>query len=166
MNRFSKDQFFVDDLLPPTFYDFIQCGLMVAGAVVLVCVGSPMIIIILVPLVPFFLYLRRSFLQTSREVKRLDALRRSPVFSHIAESLDGLTTIRAYGKLNDFKVEHKALVDAHTRPDFAFMAASRWLGFRLDVTVVALMTASTFGAVAAAQYGLGGSPEALSAGVM
>lgn len=166
LNRFSKDQFFVDDLLPPTFYDFIQCGLMVGGAVVLVCIGSPMIVIILIPLVPFFLYLRRAFLQTSREVKRLDALCRSPVFSHISESLDGLTTIRAFGKLLQFKSQHKALVDAHTRPDFAFMAASRWLGFRLDGTVVALMTASTFGAVAAAKYKLGGSPEALSAGVM
>ena len=41
MNRFSKDQMFVDDMLPQTMFDAFQCGLMVLGAVVVVCIGSP-----------------------------------------------------------------------------------------------------------------------------
>ena len=104
---------------------------------------------------------------------------RSPLFSHISESLDGLTTIRynifaaiflifnsAYGKLNEFKNEHKRRLDAHTRASFSYISSARWLGFRLDVIVVVLLAASTFGAVIALNYKIGGDPAALSAGVM
>lgn len=166
LNRFSKDQHFIDDVLPFVMYDFVQCTLMVLAAIVVVIVGSPIIAVCLVPLVPYFLALRRYFLRTSREVKRLDALCRSPVFSLISETLDGLTTIRAYNRLQSFQDRHKVLIDAHTRADFAFMASSRWLGFRLDVSVVALLAASTFGATIAKQFRFGGSPEALAAGLM
>mmetsp|Transcript_15128 Transcript_15128/g.22753 ORF Transcript_15128/g.22753 Transcript_15128/m.22753 type:complete len:715 (+) Transcript_15128:462-2606(+) len=166
LNRFSKDMHFVDDMLPFTFYDFVQCALMVLAAIIVVCIGSPVITISLLPLGPYFLYLRKTFLKTSREVKRLDALSRSPVFSLISETLDGLTTIRAYDRVFDFQDIHKSLVDIHTRADFSFSSASRWFGFRLDAAVVVLLAASTFGAVVANQYGIGGSPEALAAGIM
>ena len=68
LNRFSKDMGFVDDMLPMTFYDFFQCLFMVVGAVVVVCIGAPIITIVLIPIVPFFVYLRNYFLRTSREV--------------------------------------------------------------------------------------------------
>ena len=166
LNRFSKDQHFIDDMLPFIFYDFVQCTLMVLAAIVVVCVGSPIIAVILLPLVWYFLSLRWYFLRTSREVKRLDALCRSPLFSLISESLDGLTTIRAFGVLQKFQAQHKVLLDAHTRADFSFMSSARWLGFRLDVSVVILLAASTFGAAVANQFNIGGSSEALAAGLM
>jgi ATP-binding cassette subfamily C (CFTR/MRP) protein 4 len=157
---------FVDDLLPQTMFDAFHCGLMVLGAVVVVCIGSPSITLILIPIVPIFLYLRMYFVKSSRELKRLDALHRSPLFSHIAESLDGLTTLRAYGTVKVFQEQHKRLLDQHTRADFAFMSSSRWLGVRLDLIVCLLLAAATFGATYVSSLGVWSSPEALVAGVM
>ena len=86
LNRFAKDTTLVDDMLSFTLYDFIQCALMVLGACI---VQWPLrvhhyIFLALVPLV-VLRALRNYFLNTSRELKRIEALSRSPVFSHLSE---------------------------------------------------------------------------------
>jgi hypothetical protein len=43
------------------------------------------------------------YLNTSRELKRLDALAFSPIFQHYAESLNGLPTIRAFQRQQLFE---------------------------------------------------------------
>jgi ABC-type multidrug transport system fused ATPase/permease subunit len=166
INRFSKDTTLIDDNLPGTLYDFFQCTLMVVGAVVVVCSGSPVIFVALLPLVWYFHSLRSYFLQTSREIKRIEALSRSPVFSHLSETLDGLVTIRALNRKQIFLDMHKLLVNNNCRAFFAFIATSRWLGFRLDVIATVLLMVSTFGAVACAEAELAVDPNLLAVGIM
>lgn len=43
------------------------------------------------------------YLNTSRELKRLDALAFSPIFQHYGESLAGLPTIRAFQRQQLFE---------------------------------------------------------------
>ena len=166
LNRFAKDTTLVDDMLPFTMYDFVQCALMVLGACVVVAAGAPYIFIALVPLILYFGALRRYFLNTSREVKRIEALSRSPVFSHLSETLDGLCTIRALNRKEIFLDMHKALVNDNCRAFFCFIAASRWLGFRLDAIVTVLLMVSTFGAVAMNESNLDVDPNLLAVGIM
>lgn len=166
LNRFSKDTTLIDDMLPFTMYDFIQCSLMVLGAILVVCAGSPFIFLALLPLVWYFYSLRKYFLKTSREVKRIEALSRSPVFSHLSETLDGLVTIRALNRKQIFLDMHKVLINDNCRAFFSFIAASRWLGFRLDVIVTVLLMLSTFGAVACKEADLAVDPNLLAVGIM
>lgn len=99
----------MDDLLPLTFLDFIQTLLLVVSVIAVAAAVIPWILIPLVPLSIIFVVLRRYFLETSRDVKRLESTTRSPVFSHLSSSLQGLWTIRAY------KAEERCqeLFDAH-----------------------------------------------------
>ncbi|KAI9987887.1 hypothetical protein PInf_024142 [Phytophthora infestans] len=48
---------------------------------------------------------QRYFVKTSRELQRLDSISRSPIFALLSETLDGLSTIRAFGVQKRF-VEH------------------------------------------------------------
>lgn len=59
----------------------------------------------------FFICFGRYYLATSRELKRLDAVSRSPIFAWFSESLNGLSTIRAFGQQNLFIQNNERRVD-------------------------------------------------------
>ena len=73
---------------------------------------------------------------------------------------------RAFKRTNDFIQVNYANLDKNTSAHFAFMSCARWLGFRLDVLVVALILLCTFGAVAAKEYGAPIAPTLLAIGIM
>uniref|UniRef100_A0A3P9JMH4 Cystic fibrosis transmembrane conductance regulator n=1 Tax=Oryzias latipes TaxID=8090 RepID=A0A3P9JMH4_ORYLA len=114
LNRFSKDIGQLDSLLPLTFVDFVQVFLQILGVVAVAASVIPWILIPVLPLLLVFIFLRRYFLKTSREIKRLEGTTRSPVFSHLSSSLQGLWTIRAFGAEERFQREFDAHQDLHS----------------------------------------------------
>ncbi|XP_054643011.1 ATP-binding cassette sub-family C member 4-like isoform X2 [Dunckerocampus dactyliophorus] len=132
LNRFSKDIGYLDSLLPWTFVDFTQVFLQVVGVIVVSSIIIPWILVPFVPLLVVFLCLRRYFLQTSRDIKRLEATTRSPVFSHLSSSLQGLSTIRAFKVQERFQKMFDDYQDRHSEAWFLFLTTSRWLAVRLD----------------------------------
>uniref|UniRef100_A0A4W6BLM0 Multidrug resistance-associated protein 4 n=1 Tax=Lates calcarifer TaxID=8187 RepID=A0A4W6BLM0_LATCA len=132
LNRFSKDIGQLDSNLPWTFVDFIQVFLQILGVIAVSASVIPWILIPVLPLLLIFLYLRRYFLQTSRDIKRLESTTRSPVFSHLSSSLQGLWTIRAFGAEERFQKAFDAHQDLHSAAWFLFLTTSRWFAVRLD----------------------------------
>lgn len=128
-----------------------QVFLQILGVIAVSVSVIPWILIPVVPLLLVFLYLRRYFLQTSRNIKRLESTSecptmcasrlhryhvqyacwvlvklvalslffifpaaRSPVFSHLSSSLQGLWTIRAFGAEERFQKAFDAHQDLHS----------------------------------------------------
>uniref|UniRef100_A0A5F4WLL8 Multidrug resistance-associated protein 4 n=1 Tax=Callithrix jacchus TaxID=9483 RepID=A0A5F4WLL8_CALJA len=147
LNRFSKDIGHLDDLLPLTFLDFIQTLLQVVGVVSVAVAVIPWIAIPLVPLGIVFIFLRRYFLETSRDVKRLESTTRSPVFSHLSSSLQGLWTIRAYKAEERCQELFDAHQDLHSEAWFLFLTTSRWLAVRLDAICAMFVIVVAFGSL-------------------
>ncbi|XP_035600972.2 ATP-binding cassette sub-family C member 4-like [Oncorhynchus keta] len=145
LNRFSKDIGQLDAALPWTFVDFIQIFLQIIGVVAVAASVIPWILIPLVPLVIVFLFLRRYFLQTSRDVKRLESTTRSPVFSHLSSSLQGLWTIRAFRAEERFQNTFDTYQDLHSESWFLFLVTSRWFAVRLDGMCAVFVTITAFG---------------------
>ncbi|VDK42673.1 unnamed protein product [Taenia asiatica] len=81
------------------------------------------------------------FVTTSRQLKRLDSVSKSPIFSHFAETLLGVDTIRAYGLCDLFVNSSDTRVDANNRALFGTLITNRWLSMVLE-TVGNLMTLS------------------------
>uniref|UniRef100_A0A674EFR8 Cystic fibrosis transmembrane conductance regulator n=1 Tax=Salmo trutta TaxID=8032 RepID=A0A674EFR8_SALTR len=144
LNRFSKDIGQLDAALPWTFVDFIQIFLQIIGVIAVAASVIPWILIPLVPLVIVFLFLRRYFLQTSRDVKRLESTTRSPVFSHLSSSLQGLWTIRAFRAEERFQNTFDAYQDLHSESWFLFLVTSRWFAVRLDGMCAVFVTITAF----------------------
>uniref|UniRef100_A0A8C7DBA5 Cystic fibrosis transmembrane conductance regulator n=1 Tax=Oncorhynchus kisutch TaxID=8019 RepID=A0A8C7DBA5_ONCKI len=134
LNRFSKDIGQLDAALPWTFVDFIQIFLQIIGVVAVAASVIPWILIPLVPLVIVFLFLRRYFLQTSRDVKRLESTTRSPVFSHLSSSLQGLWTIRAFRAEERFQNTFDTYQDLHSEVE----AGSVGLALSYAVTLMGM----------------------------
>ena len=138
-----------------TFYDFLQCVTWCAASILLACIINPFVFLVVAPLLAGFVRLRRFFLKTSREVKRLDAVSRSPIYSSLSETLAGLVAVRAFGQAGNFQRRFLGRLDKNTRSYFAFICTSRWLGYRLDAMSFLLLAACTL--LAAAAYESSGS---------
>ena len=76
---------------------------------------------------------------------------RSPVFSHLSASLQGLQTIRAFGVQEKFVEEFDNHQDLHTEAWFLFLTASRWLAVRLDWLCAMFVAAVSFSCVLASE---------------
>jgi ABC-type multidrug transport system fused ATPase/permease subunit len=111
MNRFSADLDRVDVSLPDIVSQFLQNLFQIGGAVFVACIGSPYVLISMAPVLLIFFLIQKYFRKSSREVKRLDAISRSPLLSLFSETINGLSTIRAFKqvemflKLNDLALE-------------------------------------------------------------
>ncbi|XP_015476089.1 multidrug resistance-associated protein 4 isoform X4 [Parus major] len=147
LNRFSKDIGHLDDLLPLTFLDFVQTLLQIFGVVAVAVAVIPWILIPLIPLFIIFIFLRRYFLDTSRDIKRLESTTRSPVFSHLSSSLQGLWTIRALKAEERFQKLFDAHQDLHSEAWFLFLTTSRWFAVRLDAICAIFVIVVAFGSL-------------------
>ncbi|NXA67055.1 MRP4 protein, partial [Mohoua ochrocephala] len=147
LNRFSKDIGHLDDLLPLTFLDFVQTLLQIFGVVAVAVAVIPWILIPLIPLFILFIFLRRYFLDTSRDIKRLESTTRSPVFSHLSSSLQGLWTIRALKAEERFQKLFDAHQDLHSEAWFLFLTTSRWFAVRLDAICAVFVIVVAFGSL-------------------
>uniref|UniRef100_A0A673JK08 Multidrug resistance-associated protein 4-like n=1 Tax=Sinocyclocheilus rhinocerous TaxID=307959 RepID=A0A673JK08_9TELE len=145
LNRFAKDIGHLDSLLPWTFVDFIQVFLQIIGVIAVASSVIPWILIPVIPLLIAFLFLRRYFLRTSRDVKRIESTTRSPVFSHLSSSLQGLWTIRAFKAEERFQQTFDAHQDLHSEAWFLFLTTSRWFAVRLDGMCSVFVTITAFG---------------------
>ena len=103
LNRFSNDIGCVDELLPKTFLLAIHKLLLMLTLIVIPIATNLLLLFAVVPLSGLVVYISKYYLQTSRELKRLESICRSPVVSHISETLIGLDTIRTRGRQRDFE---------------------------------------------------------------
>ena len=90
-------------------------------------------ILFALPLFVFSVYRCRKFYsKTSREVKRLESIARSPVYSHFQETLSGLVHIRAYGLLDRMMERFEEKVDDNMKLFIHLYALLPWLMLRLN----------------------------------
>ena len=99
----------------------------------------------IIPLGALYLWIQKYYLRTSRELKRLDSVSRSPIYAHFQESLNGISTIRAYRQIKRFSLENEWRVDANLRAYFPSINANRWLAVRLEfIGSVIILSAASF----------------------
>ncbi|XP_029471843.1 cystic fibrosis transmembrane conductance regulator [Rhinatrema bivittatum] len=155
LNRFSKDIAILDDLLPLTMFDFIQLVLIVVGAITVVSIIEPYILLATIPVIIAFILLRAYFLQTSQQLKQLESEARSPIFTHLITTLKGLWTLRAFGRQPYFEtLFHKAL-NLHTANWFLYLSTLRWFQMRIEMIFVIFFSAVTFISIATTGDGEG-----------
>ena len=105
LNRFSKDVGFMDESLFEMFHEAFQQFFMLVMSLLIPAAANYWIFLAAIPLVMLSVYYGRYCTLTSREVARLEAINRSHVYSHFCLTLEGLVTIRAYQKQNNFVQE-------------------------------------------------------------
>ncbi|XP_077976273.1 ATP-binding cassette sub-family C member 4-like [Styela clava] len=144
LNRFSKDMGQIDELLPITFVDFLWIFGAIVSVVILTSVVNYFVILLIIPFTIYFLWLRSYYLRTSRDIKRLEGSCRSPVFSLLSSTLQGLLTVRAFGVQQQFEDKFHEYQDLHSASWFLFLVGTRWFGLRLDLITATFISAVAF----------------------
>jgi len=75
----------------------------------------------------------------------LDSITKSPIFAQFSETLNGLSTIRAYSLDKLFQEVNNSKIDNNIEAYYVLTSANRWLGIRLEFIGTILVTfAATF----------------------
>ncbi|XP_042894914.1 ATP-binding cassette sub-family C member 4-like isoform X1 [Parasteatoda tepidariorum] len=147
LNRCSRDLGIIDDVIPPTAFDTIEIFCNIMGIICVVAIVEYLLLIPTLVISIAFIFIRRFYLPTARDVKRYEGITRSPVFSHLSTSLYGLTTIRAFKVQQPFEVSFDHYQDQHTATWFMFISVTRWFGIVLDWLCVIYITFVTWSMV-------------------
>ncbi|XP_046746881.1 ATP-binding cassette sub-family C member 4-like isoform X4 [Diprion similis] len=134
LNRFSKDVGTMDELLPTTMLESLQILLKMVGSFTMVAVVNPWMTIPIIIICGTIYMIALFYIKTAQDIKRFEGIAKSPVFSHVSLTLDGLTTIRSRGPSEQLLLRKKfdRLQDKHTGAWYLTVAGTTVLGLMLD----------------------------------
>ncbi|XP_055381053.1 probable multidrug resistance-associated protein lethal(2)03659 [Condylostylus longicornis] len=145
LNRFSKDVDSIDSTLPSVLLDCVHFFTDIFAILVMVVVVNKWFLIPAVIMGVLFFFMRCCYINTSRSIKRIESINRSPIYSHINQTFQGLTTIRASFAQNEMTEEFYKHNNCHTSAWYLFLATTRafalWLEF-FCVVFIAIVTYS------------------------
>jgi ATP-binding cassette subfamily C (CFTR/MRP) protein 2 len=79
------------------------------------------------------LFLQGYYFSTAKELMRINGTTKSLVANHLAESVAGAMTIRAFEEEERFFAKNLVLVDTNASPFFHSFSANEWLIQRLEI---------------------------------
>ncbi|XP_051024187.1 LOW QUALITY PROTEIN: multidrug resistance-associated protein 1 [Acomys russatus] len=132
VNRFSKELDTVDSMIPQVIKMFMGSLFSVIGAVIVILLATPIAAVIIPPLGLVYFFVQRFYVASSRQLKRLESVSRSPVYSHFNETLLGVSVIRAFEEQERFIRQSDLKVDENQKAYYPSIVANRWLAVRLE----------------------------------
>uniref|UniRef100_A0A665WLN5 Multidrug resistance-associated protein 1 n=1 Tax=Echeneis naucrates TaxID=173247 RepID=A0A665WLN5_ECHNA len=158
VNRFAKEMDTIDSVIPSIIKMFIGSMFNVLGACVVILIATPLVAIIIPFLGLLYFFVQRFYVASSRQLKRLESVSRSPIYSHFNETLLGTSVIRAFGEQARFIYESDRRVDHNQKAYYPGIVANRWLAVRLEFVGNCIVSFAALFAVIAR--------ESLSPGIM
>lgn len=144
LNRFSRDIGCIDVFLPCAMMDCILFFTEFTAIICLVAVVNYWLLLPTAIMGLLFYGLRHVYTNTARSIKRVEALTRSPIFSHANASFQGLTTIRAFGAEKMLAYEFDKHQDLNTSAWYLFLATTRAFALWLELVCVLYIAVVTF----------------------
>nr|XP_023396693.1 multidrug resistance-associated protein 1 isoform X3 [Loxodonta africana] len=132
VNRFSKELDTVDSMIPQVIKMFMGSLFSVVGACIIILLATPIAAVIIPPLGLIYFFVQRFYVASSRQLKRLESVSRSPVYSHFSETLLGVSVIRAFEEQERFIRQSDLKVDENQKAYYPSIVANRWLAVRLE----------------------------------
>jgi ATP-binding cassette subfamily C (CFTR/MRP) protein 4 len=81
MNRFTKDTYVLDEILPNTFIDFLQTFCIIIGVCLVIAVINPLTLVCLVFMIPLMFIVCKYMLKCAIEARRMEIATKGPVLT-------------------------------------------------------------------------------------
>ncbi|XP_058021721.1 ATP-binding cassette sub-family C member 3 isoform X2 [Ahaetulla prasina] len=132
INRFSKDIYVIDEVIPPTILMFLGTFFNSVSTMIVIIASTPLFAVVIIPLAVLYYFVQRFYVATSRQLKRLESISRSPIYSHFSETVTGVSIIRAYKRETSFIYTSDTKVNDNQKSYYPGIVANRWLGVRVE----------------------------------
>ncbi|XP_074600378.1 ATP-binding cassette sub-family C member 4-like [Brevipalpus obovatus] len=132
LNRFSRDLGIVDEQLPTMAFDQVMNGLVCLSVLVVVSTVSWYMLIPALILLALLLTVRTKLAPIIQDLKRIESIVRSPVYSHFTDTADGLAIIRTFQVEDIFQEKLIENLNSHTAAWIFLLASSRSMGVMID----------------------------------
>ncbi|XP_051002569.1 ATP-binding cassette sub-family C member 2 [Acomys russatus] len=133
VNRFAGDISTVDDMLPMSFRSWTLCFFGIVVTLIMICMATPIFAVIIIPLSIIYVSVQLFYVATSRQLRRLDSVTKSPIYSHFSETVSGLPVIRAFEHQQRFLTCSEKGIDTNQKCVFSWIISNRWLAIRLEL---------------------------------
>eukprot|EP00753_Platysulcus_tardus_P017931 PLAT6639.1.p1 GENE.PLAT6639.1~~PLAT6639.1.p1 ORF type:complete len:1605 (+),score=860.88 PLAT6639.1:73-4887(+) len=133
VSRFSGDISDIDRNLMTMLQLFVGGIVQLLGTMLVLGLSTPYVLLAFVPIMFAFGFVQNYYRHTSRELKRMDAISRSPIYVHFTESLDGIASIRSYGAVERMALDNGRRVNHNLRMYLMLITTNRWLSVRLEL---------------------------------
>lgn len=133
INRLSSDLYTIDDALPFILNILLANFVGLLGITIVLSYVQVLFLLLLLPFWYIYSKLQFYYRSTSRELRRLDSVSRSPIYASFTETLDGASTIRAFNSEDLFMARFTGNVTIYQRTSYSEMMASLWLSLRLQL---------------------------------
>lgn len=135
LNLFSQDLQLVDRKLPSDVLTVTTQVFKLLLQVIVLFVAQRLLVLTL-PICLIIVYVvQKVYLRTSRQLRLLGLESRSTVLTDFLETVDGLSTIRAFGGKLDVEREHLRRLDESQKPFYLLLCLQCWLRIVLDLLV-------------------------------
>uniref|UniRef100_A0A8C4RSC3 ATP-binding cassette, sub-family C (CFTR/MRP), member 8b n=1 Tax=Erpetoichthys calabaricus TaxID=27687 RepID=A0A8C4RSC3_ERPCA len=163
LNRFSVDTNTIDQHIPATLECLSRSTLLCVSALAVISYVTPVFLISLLPLTVACYFIQKYFRMASRDLQQLDDSTQLPLLSHFSETVEGLTTIRAFRYEDKFRQRLLEYTDTNNIASLFLTAANRWLEVRMEyigacvvlIAAVASITNSLYNHLSSGLVGLG-----------
>ncbi|KAJ7047868.1 hypothetical protein C8F04DRAFT_1060324 [Mycena alexandri] len=132
LNRFGKDIETIDSSLASSLQ---QVNSSLAGFIASLLTVTVVFPLFLLPasVIGFFYYTYAvGYLNTGRDLRRMESNSRSPIFSDFGELLQGIVTVRAFSAEKRFLDNLHTRIDLTTKMWYTFWMTNRWLLLNFD----------------------------------
>lgn len=150
--RFSKDIYTIDETLPRAFLQYVRTSTQVISVIAVIVYATPFFLAFVLPIGGAYYIVQKRFIAVSRELRRLESISRSPIFTHFGETLTGASVIRAFSQTRQFTARNLELLDANQRAYYPSLAINRWLAYRLESIGSAIIFCAALFAVISRDY--------------
>ncbi|KAK6517411.1 hypothetical protein TWF281_004068 [Arthrobotrys megalospora] len=138
VNRFTQDLGLIDRQLPIAIMCCASNLFIVVAQAILISSASAYIAICFPALILAFYTVQKYYLRTSRQLRLLDLEAKAPVYTIFLESLEGLSTIRAFNWQASFISKTYDLINTAQSPYYLLALLQKWLTLVLDLMTAAL----------------------------
>ncbi|KAL4659052.1 multidrug resistance-associated protein 1-like [Arapaima gigas] len=132
LNRFSKEIDAIDCMIPEGLKMMLSYLFKLLEVCIIVLLATPFAVVVILPLTLLYAFIQSFYVATSCQLRRLESVSRSPIYTHFNETVQGASVIRAFGEQPRFILEANSRVDHNQTSYFPRFVATRWLAVNLE----------------------------------